>query len=80
MFQFVILGNKTNDHTLLRITDNGSGIREEELESIFIPFYTNRENGSGVGLSLSRQIMKMHGGSISVRSTFGEGAEFTLTF
>jgi signal transduction histidine kinase len=52
----------------------------EQTKNIFIPFYTTKQGGSGVGLSLSRQIMRMHGGNISVRSQEGEGTTFKLTF
>lgn len=54
----------------IRITvkDNGQGFRSEEIENIFIPFYTTKENGSGIGLSLSRQIMRLHKGSIAAWS------------
>lgn len=62
----------------LKVTDNGKGFHEEERDKIFLPFYTTRENGSGIGLSLSRQIMRLHKGSISARSVVGEGSEFVL--
>lgn len=65
---------------LLRVRDNGDGIAEGLLEDIFIPFFTTKEEGSGIGLSLSRQIMRKHGGELSVRSARGRGAEFTLRF
>lgn len=62
----------------LVVTDSGRGFREEERDKIFLPFYTTRKNGSGIGLSLSRQIVHMHKGSISASSNAGEGAEFVL--
>lgn len=62
------------------ITDNGSGFSAEELDNLFIPFYTTKENGSGIGLSLSRQIMRLHKGSISARSTPGRETTFELLF
>lgn len=62
----------------LIVTDSGRGFREEERDKIFLPFYTTRKNGSGIGLSLSRQIVHMHKGSISASSKAGEGAEFVL--
>jgi len=52
----------------IRVVDNGPGIPEDVLDKIFIPFFTTKENGSGIGLSLSRQIMQMHGGSLKVES------------
>jgi len=62
----------------ITVEDNGSGISPEALESIFVPFFTTKKTGSGIGLSLSRQIMRLHGGNISVNSTLGEGSIFTL--
>lgn len=64
----------------ISIKDNGPGIDEEKLEKIFIPFFTTKQNGSGIGLSLSRQIMRLHGGTISVQSEHGTGTVFTLVF
>ncbi|HSD64486.1 MAG TPA: ATP-binding protein [Ignavibacteriaceae bacterium] len=65
---------------LIRVTDNGPGIPEEVLEKIFIPFYSTKKNGSGIGLSLSRQILRAHGGNIRVTSKPGEETIFTLRF
>jgi signal transduction histidine kinase len=62
------------------VRDNGPGILDEVLEKIFIPFFTTKRTGSGIGLSLSRQIMRLHGGIISARSRPNEGATFTLRF
>ena len=56
------------------------GIDEEALGKIFIPFFTTKKQGSGIGLSLSKQIMRKHGGAIMVRSVINEGTEFTLRF
>lgn len=64
----------------LSIRDNGPGIDEEALKKIFIPFFTTKKNGSGIGLSLSKQIMRNHRGSISARSVINDGTEFTLRF
>ncbi len=68
------------DRTTLTIRDNGSGIDEEALSKIFIPFFTTKKQGSGIGLSLSKQIMRKHGGAITVKSVINEGTEFTLRF
>jgi len=68
------------DRPTMTIRDNGSGIDDEALSKIFIPFFTTKKQGSGIGLSLSKQIMRKHGGAISVRSVIGEGTEFTLRF
>ncbi|PSQ84378.1 MAG: ATP-binding protein [Bacteroidetes bacterium QH_2_63_10] len=65
---------------VVQVEDNGPGIPEDVQEKIFVPFFTTKEDGSGIGLSLSRQIMRLHGGSLTVRSTEGEGTVFTLRF
>ncbi len=68
------------DHeiAIIEVKDNGSGIPEDMMGNIFIPFFTTRAEGSGIGLSLSRQIMRLHGGSISVKSRPGVETIFTL--
>jgi two-component system nitrogen regulation sensor histidine kinase NtrY len=65
---------------VIQVEDNGPGIPPDVQEKIFVPFFTTKEDGSGIGLSLSRQIMRLHGGSISVRSTPDGGTTFTLRF
>ncbi len=70
----------SDDGTIIQVEDNGIGIPGEIVEDIFVPFYTTKENGSGIGLSLSKQIMQNHNGTISVKSVPGKGAEFTLKF
>ncbi len=65
---------------IVQIIDNGPGIQKEALEKIFIPFFTTKPDGSGIGLSLSRQIMQLHHGSISVTSEPGRNTVFTLKF
>ena len=62
----------------ISISDNGIGIAPDEIEKIFIPFYTTKENGSGIGLSLCRQIMRLHKGSISALSIPGEQTTFFI--
>jgi signal transduction histidine kinase len=64
----------------IQVTDNGEGILPEVLDKIFIPFFTTKPKGSGIGLSLSRQIMRLHGGSITAYSQPEQGTSFTLTF
>jgi two-component system nitrogen regulation sensor histidine kinase NtrY len=66
--------------TIIQVIDNGAGIAADLTDKIFIPFFTTRENGSGIGLSLSRQIMKLHGGTIEVSSKPGSDTVFTLKF
>ncbi|MES2795691.1 MAG: HAMP domain-containing sensor histidine kinase [Bacteroidota bacterium] len=62
----------------INLTDNGTGIEKEVQEQIFIPFFTTKKNGSGIGLSLSKQILTLHKGSINVYSTIGKGTTFSL--
>jgi two-component system, NtrC family, nitrogen regulation sensor histidine kinase NtrY len=64
----------------ITIRDNGTGIDPEALEKIFIPFFTTKKTGSGIGLSLSRQIMRQHTGTLTVKSTVGKGTEFAMRF
>lgn len=65
---------------VISIKDNGTGIDSEALEKIFIPFFTTKKTGSGIGLSLSRQIMRQHQGTLTVKSTIGKGTEFFMRF
>jgi two-component system nitrogen regulation sensor histidine kinase NtrY len=65
---------------ILCVKDNGAGIDAEAQEKIFIPFFSTKKTGSGIGLSLSKQIMRQHEGRITVKSTLGEGTEFVLRF
>ncbi|MCW5914819.1 MAG: HAMP domain-containing histidine kinase [Chitinophagaceae bacterium] len=69
-----------NGRVVLKVSDTGAGMSKEVLDKIFIPFFTTKKTGSGIGLSLSRQIMKLHGGSLSVYSEEGKGTAFTLHF
>lgn len=67
-------------YTLLTVSDNGEGILPEVMDKIFVPFFTTKNTGSGIGLSLCKQIMNLHRGTISVRSEMGQGSRFTLSF
>lgn len=64
----------------IKVSDNGSGMPEELLDKIFIPFFSTKKTGSGIGLSLCKQIMMLHKGSIQVQSVEGEGTAFILQF
>ena len=66
--------------TVLRVEDHGPGIIPEALERIFVPFYTTKKTGSGIGLAISRQIMNLHKGSLQVTSIPGEKTVFSLNF
>ena len=73
-------GITPGNHLFLRVTDNGTGIDPEVQERIFIPFFTTKPTGSGIGLTISRQIRHQHHGSITVQSKAREGSTFTLLF
>ncbi|GGF06179.1 sensor histidine kinase [Hymenobacter cavernae] len=68
------------ERVVLEVIDNGTGIPADLLDSIFIPFFTTHKNGSGIGLSLAKQIMHLHKGSIQVQSVEGTGSVFRLEF
>jgi two-component system, NtrC family, nitrogen regulation sensor histidine kinase NtrY len=79
--QLTLSGSVNNEgHPVLAITDNGSGIPADLTQEIFVPFFTTKKHGSGIGLSLSRQIMHLHHGSIQVESVEGKGSAFLLVF
>jgi len=65
---------------VIQVRDNGVGIPEENLDKVFVPFFSTKEGGSGIGLSLSRQVMQLHNGTISVSSKPGVESVFTLRF
>jgi signal transduction histidine kinase len=70
-----------NDNkVIIKVADNGTGIPEDVLEQIFIPFFSTKKNGNGIGLSLCKQIMMVHKGSITVQSKVNEGTAFYLRF
>src|SRR5690606_5339496 len=75
-----ISGIKREEVIQIQITDNGKGMSTEIQEQIFTPFFTTRKSGTGVGLTLSKQIMLLHGGTIFVDSEEGRGSVFTLQF
>jgi signal transduction histidine kinase len=64
----------------IQVIDNGQGILSDVIDKIFIPFFTTKKSGSGIGLSLSRQILRLHGGTITAQSTPGKETIFTMTF
>ena len=73
-------GYEEKNRIVLEVTDNGKGISEKEMEEIFIPFFSTKKEGSGIGLSLSKQIMSLHSGTIKVKSRPKEGTSFYLYF
>ena len=76
----IVAGTDKNLHPEICVIDNGPGISEKNLEEIFVPFFTTRQNGSGIGLSISKQIMRVHGGTLKVRSIPDIETVFCLSF
>lgn len=75
-----IHGKYSEASVIIEVSDNGPGIIREAIERIFVPFFTTKKTGSGIGLSLSRQILQMHNGSLSVESEPGVKTVFSLRF
>lgn len=73
-----LTGKSVAEKTVIETMDNGNGIPEEVVDNIFVPFFTTKEKGSGIGLSLSQQIIRLHGGSIDVQSVVGSHTIFTI--
>lgn len=78
----IVLSSSYTDkrRVVIKVSDNGTGIPEDVQENIFIPFFSTKKTGSGIGLSLCKQIMMLHKGNINVHSVPGEGTVFTLLF
>ena len=76
----IVSGLDENHHPEICVIDNGPGISEENRKEIFVPFFTTRPNGSGIGLSISKQIMRIHGGNLKVRSVPDKETVFCLSF
>jgi two-component system, NtrC family, nitrogen regulation sensor histidine kinase NtrY len=75
-----IRGLQEDQSVILEVHDTGKGIPDKEQREIFVPFFSTKKEGSGIGLSLSKQIMSLHGGRIRVASKVDEGTSFFLTF
>lgn len=78
--QITVEASGVSGHPCIRITDNGPGIPPEQLSAIFTPFFTTKSGGSGIGLPISRRIMYLHGGQITVASSAYVRTAFTLEF
>jgi len=76
----IVIPESYSNHTDICVIDNGPGISAGNLDEIFVPFFTTRQNGSGIGLSISRQIMKVHGGNLKVKSVPDKETVFCLSF
>jgi nitrogen fixation/metabolism regulation signal transduction histidine kinase len=78
--KIILSVRETANHIVIKVVDNGPGIQPSDIQDIFLPFYTTKKNGMGIGLSLSRQIMNLHGGTLSVESEPEERTAFSLVF
>ena len=78
--KIVLIGGATDNNVVIDVIDNGPGIIKEALGKIFVPFFTTKKSGSGIGLSLSRQIMQMHNGTLTVDSQAEIRTVFSLKF
>ncbi|EDP95513.1 ATP-binding protein [Kordia algicida OT-1] len=76
----ITVGKDTKRNPFIAVKDNGKGIVPEAVDKIFMPFFTTKKVGTGIGLSLSKQIMQLHHGTLSVKSEEGEQTIFTLKF
>jgi signal transduction histidine kinase len=76
----VIASLNESDQIQISISDNGTGISDDVIEQIFLPYYSTKPNNSGIGLSLSQQIMMLHHGRLEVRSSINNGATFYMIF
>jgi signal transduction histidine kinase len=76
--KLIVETENSNSHVLIKVSDTGSGLSEEDKEKIFRPFYSTKENGTGLGLPISRRIVEIHGGQILVSSEKDKGATFTV--
>lgn len=74
-----VVASLSNGSTYIQISDNGPGIPESIRDDIFLPFYTTKQEGTGIGLCLSRQIMRLHGGELQLLPTHIRGAAFVVT-
>jgi signal transduction histidine kinase len=75
-----LIGRYAENRIVIEVVDNGPGIIKEALNKIFVPFFTTKKSGSGIGLSLSRQIMQMHNGTLTVESEPDKRTVFSLRF
>ena len=78
--QIILSAYEKGPLLIIEVTDNGKGMDKSQMEEIFIPFFSTKPNGSGIGLSLSKQIMSLHHGNIKVDSEIEKGTTFYLEF
>jgi signal transduction histidine kinase len=75
-----VIATNSGGSPYIQVSDNGPGIPDEIREEIFLPFFTTKQEGTGIGLCLSRQIMRQHGGDLKLSLYNGKGATFMMTF
>lgn len=75
-----VMASTPNGKPCITVSDNGTGIADDIKDDIFQPFFTTHPEGTGIGLCISRQIMRLHGGDLTVSSKQGRGSEFMMTF
>jgi signal transduction histidine kinase len=78
--EIVISSYEKDDRVVIEISDNGPGIPPENMNRVFMPFFTTKKEGTGMGLALTQRIIADHGGSIELKSTHGVGTSFFLSF
>jgi signal transduction histidine kinase len=76
----ILSAGRSGNITTINVEDNGEGIAEDILDNVFVPFYSTKKQGSGIGLSLTRQIMRLHGGNVRISSKPGAGTIVYLDF
>ncbi len=75
-----LITQRGNGEALLRVSDSGRGLSEDQLKQVFVPFYTTKPRGTGLGLPLTQQILNEHGAQLECVSMVGKGTTFTLHF
>ena len=76
----IVADNGAPDRVIVTIHDSGPGLRENQLEKIFEPYYSTKERGTGLGLAIVRHNIEIYGGSVEAQSELGKGTTFTLMF
>jgi signal transduction histidine kinase len=76
----IVAKKNQQENVRISVLDNGTGITPEVIEKIFLPFYSTKTSNSGIGLSLSQQIMMLHNGRLEINTDKADGAEFVMVF
>ncbi len=74
----IFTGLEGSSMVIIKVEDDGKGISDEDIASLYVPFYTTREEGTGLGLSISKRIVEQHGGSIHIDSKIGAGTSIRV--